>query len=165
MPEGYEKRFNEIVANSLIKFLETKFNSNTVEALESHLQENGSSLKTIANSPRLLKKVLFVIFKAGAESTEAEIIRALFSEFGFETELTDLEEALALLSGVVKGAENEGADSLSETRVNNINRELGHTIIVQNKSKLRVYTCKDCGAIFLFKDDVDYNSHEIKHKK
>lgn len=164
MTEGYEKGFNEIVANSLIKFLETKFNSNTVEALESHLQANGSSLKTIANSPRLLKKELFVIFKAGAESIEAEIIRALFSEFGFETELTDLQEALALLSGIVKGAENEGADSLSETRVNNINRELSHTIIVQNP-KLRVYTCKDCGAIFLFKDDVDFNSHETKHKK
>lgn len=160
---GFERRFNEIVSDAVMNFFEKKLGSNTIEAFDSHLLANGSSLKAISNDARLLKRELFVMFKAGAESIEAELIRAIYCEFGFQTQNTDLEEAIALLRDIVQVTENEGADSLSENRINNISKQFGHNIFIENKLKLKLFKCKDCSAFFMFPDDVEHHKKEKNH--
>lgn len=176
MKGGFEQRFNERVSACVIGFLTKRFNSYTVQAMDLHLKSHGVRIFQICDNPRLFKKELFTMFNAGSESIESEIIVEIFREFGYNTDETDLEAALLLLKQVANEMENEGINSLlpsqddddssSETKgreAGSRNKNLGATFLFSKKRNLKLYKCKNCPVVFLFRQDMENHKKEKNH--
>ncbi|HEV8404273.1 MAG TPA: hypothetical protein VGQ13_00035 [Nitrososphaera sp.] len=153
-------------------FLTKRFNSYTVQAMDLHLKSHGVRIFQICDNLGLFKKELFTMFNAGSESIESEIIVEIFREFGYNTDETDLEAALLLLKQVTNEMENEGINSLlssqddddssSETKGSR-NKNLGATFLFSKKRNLKLYKCKNCPVVFLFRQDMENHKKEKNH--
>lgn len=173
---GFEQRFNEKVSACVIGFLTRKFGSYTVQAIDLHLKSQGVRIFKMCDNPRLFKKELFAMFNAGAESLESEIIVEIFREFGYNTDETNLEAALLLLKEVANEMENEGTNSLSPSQDDDYyssetkgreagsgNKNLGAIFLFSKKRTLKLYKCKNCPAVFLFRQDMENHKKEKNH--
>lgn len=177
MNGGFEQRFNERVSGCVIGFLTKRFNSYTVQAMDLHLKSHGGSIFQICDSPGLFKKELFTMFNAGSESIESEIIVEIFRDFGYNTDETNLEAALLLLKQVANAMENEGINSLLPSQddddyssgktkgreAGNGNKNLGATFLFSKKRNLKLYKCKNCPVVFLFRQDMENHKQEKHH--
>jgi hypothetical protein len=174
---GFEQRFNERVSACVIGFLTKRFNSYTVQAMDLHLKSHGASIFQICDNPGLFKKELFTMFNAGSESIESEIIVEIFRDFGYNTDETDLEAALLLLKQVANEMENEGINSLLPSQDDDDyssgktkgsesgsrNNNLGATFLFSKKRNLKLYKCKNCPVVFLFRQDMENHKKEKHH--